>query len=90
MDDDQLRLVQPQLAATPRRLRDVCRASQVHLLSLERLTHSGEPTGKRPVGRQKQRWMDNIEKDLKRASLSLHGILPQGETELELVGDRER
>ena len=42
MDDDQLRLVQPQLAATPRRLRDVRRASQVHLLSLERLPHTGE------------------------------------------------
>jgi len=33
-----------------------------------------KPTGKRPVGRPKQRWMDNIEKDSKRAVLSLHGI----------------
>ena len=31
-------------------------------------------TTKRPVGLPKQRWMDNIEKDLKRAGLSLYGI----------------
>ena len=51
-----------------------------------------KPTGKRPVGRPKQRWMDNIEKDLKRASLSLYGInTGQNRVRLEeLVGDRER
>ena len=50
-----------------------------------------KPTGKRPVGRPKQRWMDNIEKDLKRASLSLYGITTgRNRVRLEeLVGDRE-
>ena len=38
------------------------------------IVHNWKPTGKRPVGRPKQRWMDNIEKDFKRASLSLYGI----------------
>ena len=48
--------------------------------------------GKRPVERPKQRWMDNIEKDLKRASLSLYGITTErNQVRLEeLVGDRER
>ena len=51
-----------------------------------------KPTGKRPVGRPKQRWMDNIEKNLKRASLSLYGITTgRNQVRLEeLVGDRER
>ena len=43
------------------------------------IVHNWKPTGKPPVGRPKQRWMDNIEKDLKKASLSL----PQGEAELD-------
>ena len=38
------------------------------------IVHNWKQTGKRPVGRAKQRWMDNIEKGLKRASLSLYGI----------------
>ena len=47
---------------------------------------------KRTVGRPKQRWMENIEKDLKRASLSLYGIITgRNRVSLgELVGDRER
>ena len=56
------------------------------------IVHNWKPTGKRPVGRPKQRWMDNIEKDLKRASLSLYGITT-GRNRVrfeELVGDRER
>ena len=47
------------------------------------IVHNWKPTGKRPVGRPKQRWMDNIEKDLKRASLSLYMALPQDETDLD-------
>ena len=56
------------------------------------IVHNWKPTGKRPVGRPKQRWMDNIEKDLKRASLSLYGITTgRNRVRLEeLVGDRER
>ena len=38
------------------------------------MVHNWKPTGKRPVGRPKQRRMDNKEKDLKSASLSLYGI----------------
>jgi len=51
-----------------------------------------KPTGKRPVGHSKQRWMDNIEKDLKIAGLSLYGIT-KGRNRVrleELVGDRDR
>ena len=55
------------------------------------IDHNLKPAGKRPVGRPKQRWMDNIEKDLKRASLSLYGIATERKrVRLELVGDRER
>ena len=56
------------------------------------IVHNWKPTGKRPVGRPKQRWMDNIEKDLKRASLSLYGITTgRNRVRLEeLFGDRER
>ena len=56
------------------------------------MVHNWKPTGKRPVGRPKQRWMDNIKKDLKTASLSLYGITT-GRNRIrlkELVGDRER
>ena len=54
--------------------------------------HNWKPTGKRHVGRQKQRWMNNIEKDLKRASLPLYGTTTgRNRVRLEeLVGDRER
>ncbi len=31
------------------------------------IVHNWKPEGKRPVGRPKQRWMDNVEKNLKRA-----------------------
>ena len=56
------------------------------------IVHNWKPTGKRPVGRAKQRWLDNIAKDLKRACLSLYGITTgQNRVRLEeLVGDRER
>ena len=56
------------------------------------VVHNWTPIGKRPVGRPKQRWMDNIENDLKRASLSLYGITTrQNRVRLEeLIGDRER
>ena len=59
---------------------------------IQLLVQNLKPTGKRPVGRPKQRWMDNIEKDLKRASLSLYGITTgRNRVRLEeLVGDRER
>ena len=56
------------------------------------MIYKWKPTGKRPVGPPKQRWMDNIEKDLKRASLTLYGITT-GRNRVrieELVGDRER
>ena len=54
--------------------------------------HNCKPTGKRSVGCPKQRWMDNIEKDLNRAGLSLYGITTgRNRVKLEeLVGDRER
>ena len=46
------------------------------------VVHNWKPTGKRPVGRPLQRWMDNIEKDLK--ELVCHCMaLPQDETELD-------
>ena len=50
-----------------------------------------KPTGKRSVGRPKQRWMGNIEKDLKRAGLLLYGITTgRNRVRLEeLFGDRE-
>ena len=56
------------------------------------IVHNWKPTGKRPVGRKKQRSMDNIEKDLKRAGLSLYGITTgRNRVRLEeLVGDREK
>ena len=47
------------------------------------MVHNWKPTGKRPVGRPKQRWMDNIEKDLKRAGLSLYDITTGRKTELD-------
>ena len=55
------------------------------------VVHNWKPTGKRPVGRPKQRWMDNIERDLKRAGLTLHGITTgRNRVRLEeLVVDRE-
>ena len=55
------------------------------------IVHNWKPTGKRPVGRPTQRWMDNI-KDLKRASLSLYGITTgRNRVRLEeLVGERDR
>ena len=56
------------------------------------IVHKWKPAEKRPVGRPKQRWMDNIEKDLKRAGLSLYGITTgRNRVKLEeLVEDRER
>ena len=56
------------------------------------IVHNWKPIEKRPVGRPKQRWMDNIEKDLKIASLSLYGITTgRNRVRLKkLVGDRER
>ena len=36
--------------------------------------HNRKPTGKLPVGRPKQWWIDNMEKDLKSAGLRLYGI----------------
>ena len=46
------------------------------------VVHNWKPTGKRPVGRPKQRWVDNIETDLKK--LVYHCIaLPQDENELD-------
>ena len=56
------------------------------------IVHDWKKIGKRPVGRPKQRWMDNIEKNLKRASLSLYGITTgRNRVRLEeLVGDKER
>ena len=56
------------------------------------IVQNWKPTGKRAVGRSKQWWMDNIEKDLKRDSLSLYGITT-GRNRIrleELVGNRER
>ena len=55
------------------------------------VVHNWKPAGKRPVGRHKQRWVDNIEKDLKRAGLSLYGITTgRNRVRLEkLVGARE-
>ena len=46
--------------------------------------------GKNPAGRPKKRLIDNIEKDMKRAGLSLYGITTgQNRVRLEeLVGDR--
>ena len=46
------------------------------------IVHNYKPTGKRPVGRPEQRWMDNIKKDFKRTGLSLYGITKE-ETELD-------
>ena len=37
------------------------------------IVQNWKPTGRRPADRPKQRWMDNIEKQLKRVSLSLYG-----------------
>ena len=56
------------------------------------MLHNWKPTGKLPVGRPEQRWMDDIEKDLKRASLSLYCITAgRNRVRLEeLVGNRER
>ena len=56
------------------------------------IVHNWKPTGKRPVGRPKQRWMDNIEKDLKSAVCHCMALLPRrSRVRLEeLVGDRER
>ena len=56
------------------------------------IVNDWKPEGKRPVARPKQRWMDIIEKDLKRAGLTLYGITT-GRNRIrleELVGDRER
>ena len=55
------------------------------------IVHNWKPTGKRPVGRPKQRWMDNIEKDLKRVGFSLYGFTTwRNRVRLEeLVGDRK-
>ena len=56
------------------------------------VAHNWKPTGKQPVGRPKQWWMDNIEKDLKKARSSLYGITTgRNRVRLEeLVEDRER
>ena len=57
------------------------------------IVHNWKPTEKTTCWtRPKQRWMDNIEMDLKRASLSLYGITTErNRVRLEeLVGDRER
>ena len=56
------------------------------------IVHNWKPKEKRPVGRPKQRWMDNIEKDLKKGSLLLYGITTgRNRVRLEkLVEDRER
>ena len=54
--------------------------------------HNWNPAGKRPCGRPKLRWLDGVEKDLKRAGLSLHGITT-GRKRVglkELVEDRAR
>ena len=66
-----------------------------HRMNKERrpsVVHNWKPTEKRPVGRSNQRWLNNIEKDLKRAGLSLYGITTgRNRVRLEeLVGDRER
>ena len=34
----------------------------------------GKPDGKRPLGRRKHRWEDNIKMDLKKARIELHGL----------------
>ena len=56
------------------------------------IDHNWKPTRKRAVWRPKQRWVDNIEKDLKWAGLSLYGITTgRNRVRLEeLVGARER
>ncbi len=56
------------------------------------IVHNWKPEGKRPVERPKERWMDSVEKDLKRARLTLYGIITgRNRVRLEeLVGDRER
>ena len=61
-------------------------------VAIHSIVHNWKPTAKRPVGRSKQRWMDNVEKDLKRVGLSLYGIITRrNRVRLEeLVGDRER
>jgi hypothetical protein len=59
------------------------------------IVHNWKPSGQRPVGRSKQRWMDNIQ-DLKRAESSPNGITTErNRVRLEelvggVVGDRER
>ena len=49
------------------------------------VVHNWKPTGKRPVGRPKQRWMDNVEKDFKFSTERIRHCmaLPQDETELD-------
>jgi hypothetical protein len=34
----------------------------------------GEPEGKRSLGRQRSRWVDNIKMDLKRDSMEWYGL----------------
>ena len=46
------------------------------------IVHNWKPTGKRPVGRPKQRWMDNKERISKELVCDCMA-LPQGETELD-------
>src|SRR6202142_1458273 len=56
------------------------------------MVHNWNPTGKRPCGRPKLRWLDGVEKDLKTVGLSLHGITT-GRKRVglqELVEDRAR
>ena len=70
------------------RERDIFRKNKERWPSI---VHNWKPTGKRLVERPKQRWMDNIEKDLKRADLSLYGVTTgRNRVRLEeLVGDRK-
>jgi hypothetical protein len=34
----------------------------------------GKPEGKRPLGRSRRKWVDNIEMDLKRDRMGLSGL----------------
>jgi hypothetical protein len=38
----------------------------------------GKPEGKRPLGRRRRRWMDNIKIDLKRDKMGWYGLVRSG------------